>query len=505
MKSAGIGSWLAFRARLTPEAEAVVDGSRRLSYAELEGRVNRLSHGLLARGLTPGDRIAYLAHNRLEVIETILAAAKIGAVVVPLNWRLTPAELAFMVRDSGAETLLFGPEVASLAEGLLEIAPVERRLVYGPETALGAEPTEGLLDAHPSTPPELMTPPTLESPHIIMYTSGTTGTPKGAVLSQGASFWNALNLGLELGFTSSDRNLLVLPLFHIGGIGLFTLPMLYYGGTVVLQRTFDPERALELLQEERISLFFGVPAMFLALLGRRGFSPRAFASTRVVMSGGGPLPTTLIERYRQAGIVLRQGFGMSEAGPSIATLAEELAFEKAGAVGRPLAHVEARVVDEGMCDRSRGKVGELVIRGPNVMQGYWGRPEETEASFAGGWFHTGDLARMDADGDLFIVDRKKDMFISGGENVYPAEIENALFELTSVAEAAVVGVPDARWGEVGRAVIVVKPGMELRDEQILDHLKARVAKYKLPKYVVFVDALPRNAGGKVVKADLRGS
>jgi fatty-acyl-CoA synthase len=336
-----------------------------------------------------------------------------------------------------------------------------------------------------------------------MYTAGTTGRPKGAVLTQGASFWNVINLETDLYFTPHDRNLLVLPMFHIGGIGLFTLPMIYVGGTVVIQRAFEPAETIRLLKEENVTLFFGVPAVFLFLIQHPDFHPEAFAQARVVMSGGAPLPVSLVRQYHAAGIVLQQGFGMSEAAPSIATLGKDRSLKKAGSIGRALFHLEARVVDDDLKDVPTGAVGELVIRGPNLMQGYWNRPEATAEAFAGGWFHTGDLARMDEEGDLTIVERKKDMFISGGENVYPAEVENGIFELPQVSEAAVVGIPDEKWGEVGRAVVVLKGAQPLSEREILDHLKRRLAKYKIPKKVVFVDRLPRNAAGKVLKTELR--
>jgi fatty-acyl-CoA synthase len=258
-----------------------------------------------------------------------------------------------------------------------------------------------------------------------------------------------------------------------------------------------------LLEKERITLFFGVPAIFLALIQHPAFHAAAFKNVRLVMSGGAPLPVSLVQHYHEAGIVLRQGFGMSEAAPSISTLAQELALKKAGSIGRALMHLEARVVDDNLKAVPAGDVGELVIRGPNLLQGYWNRPDATEEALAGGWFHTGDLARMDADGDLYIVERKKDMFISGGENVYPAEVENAIYELPQVAEAAVVGVQHEKWGEVGRAVVVLKENQQLTATAIVAHLKGRLAKYKIPQSVVFAAQLPRNAAGKVLKNLLR--
>jgi len=499
----GIGSWLTKRELLTPDAEAVVGGRERLTYRALNRRVNRLANALKAQGLKMGDRIAMLSYNRVEFVEVIMAAAKLGLILVPLNWRLTPKELAFMLDDSGTETMIFDPDLSELAGQVLGAVPMKRSVGLGSDGVLGAAPYEDLLEQSADSEPAPGESPTLDTPHIIMYTAGTTGLPKGAVLSQGASFWNAVNLNLAMDFTSADRDLAVLPLFHIGGIGLFTLPMLYVGGTVVIQRVFEPAETLRLLVEEQVSLFFGVPAIFLFLIQDEGFRPEAFEKVRLVMSGGAPLPVSLVQRYHEAGIVLQQGFGMSEAGPSIATLEKDLALEKAGSIGKPVFHLDARIVDDEMRELPPGQVGELVIRGPNLMLEYWNRPEATEEAFAGGWFHTGDLARMDEEGDLFIVERKKDMFISGGENVYPAEVENVIYELPQVAEAAVIGVKDEKWGEVGKAVVSLKAGERIREEEILSFLKERLAGYKIPRSVVFTEQLPRNAAGKVLKNALR--
>jgi fatty-acyl-CoA synthase len=503
VNSPGIGNWLVQRERLTPSNEAVVDGVRRLTYRDLNRRVNRLARSLQTLGLQPGARIGILSFNRVEFIEVIMAAAKLGLILVPLNWRLTAAELGFILKDSGTETLFFDPALGELAAGLRGTTPLNRFIVFGDAGGESDTVYEKVIGSQPSDEPVTQTAPDLDTPHIIMYTAGTTGRPKGAVLTQGAGFWNALNLTLAMDFTSADRNLVVLPMFHIGGIGLFTLPMLYHGATVVIQRTFDPAQTLELMAAERITLFFGVPAVFQAILRSPRFDAEAFRGARVVMSGGAPLPVSLVKEYHEAGIALQQGFGMSEAAPSIATLPKELALAKAGSIGRAVFHLEARIVDDALTPVPAGQVGELVLRGPNLLTGYWNRPEATQEAFRDGWFHTGDLARMDADDDLWIVDRKKDMFISGGENVYPAEVENLIYELPEVAEAAVIGVPDARWGEVGLAVVVPKTPGKPTPQEVLAHLAGRLAKYKIPKNVVLVDRLPRNAAGKVLKNSLR--
>jgi len=491
----GIGSWLTKRSILSPKKEAVVYGETRLTFYELNKRVNQLSNALIELGYKKGDRISILSFNCIEYIEVIMAAAKIGLILVPLNWRLTSSELVFNITDSGAKTLFYHPELAALAEDTLKKIKNMDKICLGDDV----NSYENLLHNSSEDEPIINNAPNLNSPHIIMYTSGTTGKPKGAVLTQGASFWNAVNLILACDFTSKDRNLAILPMFHIGGIGLFTLPMLYIGGTVIIQKTFEPYQTLKLLKEEKISLFFGVPAIFAQLINHPQFNKDCFSSVRILMSGGAPLPLSLINQYYKAGLILQQGFGMSEAAPSIATLSKELAIKKAGSVGQPVFHLNVRIVDNNMEDVPINEVGEMVIKGPNVMIEYWNRPKATEEAFRKGWFHTGDLARMDEDGALYIVDRKKDMFISGGENVYPAEIENILYEIPQIAETAVVGIKDEKWGEVGLAVIVLKQGKKLSSENIKEYLKHKLARFKIPKQIIFIDKLPRNAAGKVLK------
>jgi fatty-acyl-CoA synthase len=500
---AGIGFWLTKRELLHGDREAVVDGERRLSYRALNGRVNRLARSLQSMGLKQGDRIAVLAYNGLEYVETIFAAAKLGLILVPLNWRLAPAELAFILSDSMTETLLFDSEFSKTVEALRGQTPLRRFVAFGGKEVSGTVAYEKALSSEGDAEPLPGGPVELDSPHIIMYTAGTTGRPKGAVLSQGASFWNAVNMSLCVDLTSRDRTLTVLPMFHIGGIGLYTLPTLFQGGTVVIQRTFDPKVTVRLIEEERIDVFFGVPAIFLFLIHDPAFKSGGMARLRSVMSGGAPLPVSLVHQYKEAGIILQQGFGMSEAAPGIAALDRDRAVEKAGSIGRPLFYMEVRIVDSQNRNLPPNREGELLIRGPNVMQEYWNRPEATAEAFTDGWLHTGDLARMDEEGDLYIVDRKKDMFISGGENVYPAEVENVIYELPQVGEAAVIGVKDQKWGEVGRAVVVLKPGQKLTEAEILDFLKGKLAKYKVPRTVVFAEQLPRNAAGKVLKNALR--
>jgi fatty-acyl-CoA synthase len=501
MQAEGIGSWLKYRGKVTPEKEAIVEGDKRINYRDLNLRVNRAAHALQKLGVKPGDRVSIIAFNCIEFVEMIMGAAKIGAMLVPLNWRLTPFELTFIVTDSGAQTIVFDEAFAKAVEEIKGKASIKNYISLGAATFPWAAKYEDLLAKQPDVEPTPEKEVGLETPHLIIYTAGTTGKPKGAVLSQGASFWNAVNVIIPMDITSQDRNLMVVPMFHIGGIGLFTLPMLYIGGTAVITRTFDPAKALDLMKKEKITIFMGVPAIFLFLAQQPDFD--VLKNVRIVMSGGAPLPVSLVKLYDSKGIRLGQGFGMSEAGPSVTVLSMDKYLEKAGSIGSCLMHLETRVVDDNMKDVKPGETGELIYRGPNVLLEYWNRQDATEEAFRGGWFHSGDIARIDKDGDLYIVDRKKDMYISGGENVYPAEVENALYELPEIAENAVIGVPDKKWGEVGKAIVVMKKDKKLTEEQILAHLKTRLAKFKVPASVTFTDVLPRNAMQKVLKNELR--
>jgi fatty-acyl-CoA synthase len=501
MQAEGIGSWLKYRGKVTPEKEAIVEGDKRINYRDLNLRVNRAAHALQKMGVKPGDRVSIIAFNCIEFVELIMGAAKIGAMLVPLNWRLTPYELSFIVTDSGAQTIIFDPSFAKAVEEIKAKVSVKNYISLGSESFGWALQYEKILATEQDAEPVPEKPVGLETPHLIIYTAGTTGKPKGAVLTQGASFWNAVNVIIPMDITSQDRNLMVVPMFHIGGIGLFTLPMLYIGGTAVITRTFDPAKALDLMKKEKITIFMGVPAIFLFLAQQPDFD--VMKNVRIVMSGGAPLPVSLVKMYDSKGIKMGQGFGMSEAAPSITVLDKDKYLTKAGSIGSCLMHLETRVVDDDMNDVKPGETGELIMRGPNVLIEYWNRPDATEEAFRGGWFHSGDIARIDNDGDLYIVDRKKDMFISGGENVYPAEVENALYELPEIAETAVIGVPDKKWGEVGKAIVVLKKGKQLSEDQVLAHLKTRLAKFKVPASVAFIDVLPRNAMQKVLKNELR--
>ncbi len=496
------GDWLAKWARYAPEKVALVDDAsgRRYTYLELERRADRAAAALQRLlGIEKGDRIAILAFNCPQTLELVFAAGKIGAIVVPLNFRLTVPELAYIVADASPKALFFGPEFEATARDVLRQAPVESAVPFAAGDFLTCY--EDLLESPGSSEGAVRAEVGLDDPHLILYTSGTTGRPKGAVLTHGSITWNAVNTQVGWDLRHDDITLTHTPFFHTGGLNVLTTPLLHRGGTVVLMRAFDAARSLELIERERATVVFAVPTMFQMMADQPGFGSADLASVRFFITGGAPCPVSLIETYSQRGLTFKQGYGLTEAGPNCFTLDARDAVRKAGSVGFPNMHVDVRIVSEEGRDVGPEEVGELLIRGPHVFGGYWRNPDATAQGLRGGWLHTGDLVRRDAEGFTYIVDRKKDMFISGGENVYPAELERILHGHPAIADVAIIGVPDARWGEVGLAVVV--PAATISEQDVLAYLDGKVARYKIPKAVTFAADLPRNAGGKVQKAVLR--
>ncbi|MFE0652502.1 long-chain fatty acid--CoA ligase [Streptomyces sp. NPDC059534] len=545
MLNQGIGSWPARRARKTPDRVAVVHENRTLTYRELHGRVLRLAHALRGLGVARGDRIAYLGPNHPAFLETLFAAGTLGAAFVPLNTRLTAPELAYNLADSGSTVLVHGPEQDGTARVAAAEAGVRHVIALaGPDAApgtgldggtsdgagisKGAGASDGasapdgagtsdgagisdgvaalgyeeLLAAAETGPLDETVAP--EDPCMIMYTSGTTGRPKGAVLSHANITWNSVNVLVDTDLTGDEVTLVVAPLFHTAGLNMTCLPTLLKGGRVILLGAFDADRVLELIEELGVTYMFGVPTMYDAMAARPRWETTDLSSLRTLNCGGAPVPTRTLAAYLERGLALSQGYGMTEASPGVLFLDREQTSAKAGSAGVPHFFTDTRVVLPDGRDAEPGERGEILVHGPHVMTGYWGRPEDTEAVFTDGhWLRTGDVARTDAEGYAYIVDRVKDMFVSGGENVYPAEVEDVLFTHPAVAECAVIGVPDPVWGEVGRAVVVLKPGARADADDILGHLHGRLAKYKIPKSLVVTEALPRTASGKIIKPAVR--
>lgn len=489
MRNEGIGSWPARRARKTPHRTALVHGEHSVSYEDLHERTTRLAHALRAAGIRRGDRVAYLGPNHPAYLETLFASGVLGAVFVPLNTRLAAPEIVYQLQDSGARILLHAP---SCAEPVLAAAPATVEIGPAYERLLAAASTEPIDET--VSPDELC---------LIMYTSGTTGRPKGAMLTHANITWNAVNVLVDHDLTTDERALVSAPLFHTAGLNMLTLPVLLKGGACVLVESFDPAGTLKLIEDHRISFMFGVPTMFDLVAREPGWAQADLSSLRLLTCGGAPVPTALIHTYQQRGLTFLQGYGMTEAAPGTLFLDAEHAVSKAGSAGVPHFFSDVRVVGPDGLPVGDGELGEVIVRGPHVAPGYWGLPQETAAVLRDGWFHSGDAARVDADGFVTIADRIKDMYISGGENVYPAEVEDALLALPGVAECAVIGVPDERWGEVGRAFVVPATGAALDARELLDALSGRLAKYKIPRSAVLVEDLPRTASGKLLKHRLR--
>ncbi|MFG2640691.1 long-chain fatty acid--CoA ligase [Streptomyces sp. NPDC048370] len=487
----GLGSWPARRARKTPDRTALVHRGTSLTYAELHDRVGRLAAALRERGVRRGDRIAYLGPNHPAFLETLFAAGLLGAVFVPLNTRLAPPEIDHQLSDSGAHTLVHAP---GHGEGSATSPPYRIQV--------GVEYEELIAGAEGATRPD--EPVSGDDVCIIMYTSGTTGRAKGAMLTHANLTWNALNVLIDTDLRSDERALVVAPLFHTAGLNMLALPVLLKGGTCVLEERFYADTTLDLVQRHGITAMFGVPTMYELMARSPRWVDADLSTLRTLTCGGSPVPGRLISTYQERGLAFQQGYGLTEASPGVLYLDAEHSVDKAGSAGVPHFFTDVRIVRPDRSDAEPGETGEVLVRGPHVMSGYWGLPEASAAALDDGWLRTGDAAGADADGYVTVADRIKDMIISGGENIYPAEVEDALLAHPDVAECAVIGVPDERWGEVPRAVLVPHPGTALDADAVLASLAGHLAPYKIPKAAVVVpEALPRTASGKLRKPELR--
>ncbi|MGH6656809.1 MAG: acyl-CoA synthetase [Actinocrinis sp.] len=506
MRNQGLGSWTARRARKTPGAVAVIHRETRYTYAQLHERSTRLAHHLRSLGIRRGDRVAFVAPNHPAFLESLFATGRLGAVFVPLNTRLAERELDHCLSDCGAAVLIHAvshtsvtPDHVATLRATIPIDDAYERIVAGGSGTPDPEPIDE--------------PVSLDDTCLIMYTSGTTGRAKGAQLTHGNITWNSINVLVDADFAHDEVTLVTAPLFHTAALNMTCLPTLLKGGTVVLETAFDPVRTLELVERLRITVMFGVPAMYQSLAAEPGFATADLSSVRSLMCGGAPVPEPLIRRYLERGLCFIQGYGATEASPGVLLLDSDHALAKAGTAGVPHFFTDVRIgaiaASAGEQESAAiGERGEIEVQGPNVMRGYWGMPEATAQAIRDGWLSTGDVATVDADGYVRVVDRVKDMFISGGENVYPAEVEEVFYGHAAVAECAVIGVPDERWGEVGRAVVVLREGVaadEATAKDLLEHLVGRLAKYKIPTSVVFAESLPRSGAGKVLKAQLRAT
>ncbi len=504
-----------------PDKPALVDipAMRTRTYRDFDQRADRFAEHVASRWrLAPGARVAVLAANSSEYFELLFGCARAGVVMVCLNWRLPAAELAPVLDDCDPAAFVCGEQFVAVADELLQGRnPIPRLMVSAIRTGgADAAGAPGIASAAtgarwPAYEAALSAASgraigddarAMDDLWYLLYTSGTTGKPKGVMQTFGMAFFNAVNVATATGLNREDSMLAVLPFFHTGGLNLYAIPLIHAGGTVEIMREFDAAIALARLASG-LTMFLGVPSVYLFLSQHPHFAQTDFSRVRHWGAGGAPMALALLETWAARGVTICLGYGMTETGPTVFLPDVATARAKPGSVGKAVGSMLTRVVDAGGHDCAEGVPGELLVRGPAVTPGYWNLPDVTAQAIVGGWLHTGDVARVDADGDYWIVDRLKDMFISGGENVYPAEVENALYRMPQVAEAAVVGVPDAKWGEVGLAVIAVRAGASLDEDTVRGFCRGQLAAYKVPRHVRFAPVLPRTPAGKVEKAKLR--
>lgn len=488
---------------LTPNSVGLVDAERGylpITFREWNRAANRAANWLATLGVGKGDLVAILCLNCVEYLDIWFACGKLGAIMQTLNWRLTSRELGALLSEATPHVLVYGPEFTSQARAIRGSAPgIKHYVALDPAgVATYGDRDFAERDVCPDSPP----PPVeldWDSPWALVYTGGTTGLPKGAILTHGNVTWNSVNSVMSWGLTPQDRTMLNMPLFHTGGLNVLTAPLVHIGGVSIVCKGFDVDQVFDLIEEQGVTVYFGVPTMFIAQQEHPRWNRADFSGLRWVVTGGAPCPPPVFERFWERGVDFKMGYGLTESGPNTFWLPSEDARRKPNSVGVPLFHVDVKVVGPNGEKCGPNEVGELLIRGPQVVPGYWHRPEESAQAIRDGWLHTGDLARYDSEGYYYIVGRLKDMIISGGENVYPAEVEAVLSEHPSVSSAALIGVPDPRWGEVGRAIVVVKQGHEPAEDDLIQFCQERLARYKTPRSVVFVDSLPLTGAGKVDK------
>jgi len=493
--------WAQKQAETRPQKLAIhdLDSGTALTYADVESRSSALAGYLQNVGVVKGGRVAVLARNCPHFFELQFACAKIGAVVVPLNWRLTVPELQYIVENCEPKVLVYDDRFTDQAQQLENLCGIDElvRISFDIEDEFDILVRAAL----PYRPTKL----THDDLIMIMYTSGTTGNPKGAMITHGMNFINCVNAGIPARITPDTVQLVVLPLFHSGGLNCWANPVLHAGGTLELMREFDAAETLQALSNNtlRITHFFAVPAPYQFMMQHPAFPDTDLENLKVAGVGGAPCPKPVLQAWSDRSVSMIQSWGMTETSPGAIALDVDDALRKIGSAGKPLMHTQTRIVNQDGVEVQPGETGELLIRGPNITPGYWQDADKTNESFIDDWLKTGDAAMVDDEGFVYIVDRWKDMYISGGENVYPAEVENILTQLPQVAEAAVIGVPHERWGETGKAIVVLKPDQTLSPDTVIAHCLQKLAKFKVPQSVEFIDALPRGATGKILKRTLR--
>ncbi len=495
---------LAHHAERSPEKAITVFEGETTTYAQMAASAVALAGGLHERGVGPGDVVGLLSYNCPEFLQTIFAANYLGAVAMPINWRLAAPEVRYILEHSEARALVCDEALRELAGQATEGLDALVRSCIGGAGGAGGWTTLDELAAGDGGPPARVLAEA-DDVHRLMYTSGTTGRPKGVMLTHANLAWKNLAHVVEFGFTEADLGLACGPLYHVGALDLTTTSLLAAGATVIVHRVFDAAAVVDELERSRVTTVWLAPAMVNAIMALPDVETRDLSSVRVIINGGEKMPIPLIERIGRTfpSAWFADAYGLTETVSGDTFLDRESIVTKPGSVGRACLHLEVQVWDNEGRSVPAGERGEIVLRGPKVFKGYWRDPEATERAFDGGWFHTGDIGMLDEDGYLFIVDRLKDMIVSGGENIAGSEVERVLYEHAAVLEVAVVGRPDERWGEVPVAFVVLRQGQAATADELLAHCRGQLAKFKVPKDVTFLDALPRNPSGKVLKRDLR--
>jgi len=494
------------RARLNPDSVALIHipTRREFTYGELDQRATACAQVWIRCGFRPKDRIGILSENRVEFVDAFCAAGKSGIILVPLSTRNTAHEIAQVVQDSGMRCLMYSSRFENVVQELRSLVPIESYINL--DTA-GQSSSEISYKDCLATADSVPLPPASIAPediYCLLYTSGTTGRPKGVMIPHRQIAWNAYNTVISWQLRETDSMQIFTPLYHAGGLAAFLTPMFAIGGRILLHETFDPAEILRVFDEHQCTILFGVPTTFKILMETPEFAAVDFRHARWCISGGAPLPHYIISAYQKRGVTFKQGYGLTEVGVNCFAMTESDAVRKPGSIGKPMMFTQAKIVGSKGEEIEKKEVGELWLRGPHVSRGYWNnQAAAAQVLDADGWFHTGDLARRDEDGFFYIAGRLKDMIISGGVNVYPAEIEAELLRHDAVTEAAVIGVPHEKWGEAPIAFLVLQPGVQITAEELMMFLAQRLSKIKLPRQLVFVEALPRNAYGKVLKNELR--
>lgn len=498
-----IGEWIYKRALNSPERTFLKEDSRLFSNRDFNERVNRTCRALAGLGIVKGERVAVLMVNSTEFLDIFFACAKTGAIMVPLNFRLAPPELLYIIRDSEPKALIYSSEfsdkVSEIRSSGINITFLR---LHGEQMAEDRE-FDLYAENFDTNEPHAIEDVKLTDPLFIMYTSGTTGDPKGTVITHENLLFAAVHSLIGYGINKTYKSLVTSPLFHMGALGASVIPVIYAGGSLFIKSFLTTSEIVSLITKEKINYMFALPVMYQLMTKTPEWEKADFSHVHFFISGGAPIPVPVIKKYQEEkGVGFAQGYALTETG-RLTSLDLEDAIPKAGSVGKEVFHVSMRIVDDKDNDVKPGEAGEIIVRGPNVFPGYWNKPRETEECMKGGWFHTGDMGRRDEEGFLYIVGRKVEMIISSGENIYPAEVERAIEALPQVREAAAVGMPDSRRGEAVAAFVLLNEGMTLSESELLQYLKTRIAPYKIPKKIFFVDQFPRNAAGKILKRMLK--